>query len=327
MLKTVFTIGISGLFLWLALRSFELDQFTDAFSRFHAAYVLPALLCYLSSFLFRTIRWKIMLRRVRPVAPRRLFTYIVIGYMANNLLPARLGEVVRAYVTGKEEKMSRSSAFASVLLERLFDGITIVMVLLALMFVSGLNAPWLNNAALVSSLLFLSALAAFLLLAFQKDRALRWAGFVLGFLPRRIGERLLYILDRFLPGLALLREPKDFLVSISMSFVVWACEASVYFIYLKAFDIDAPASAVLLALVMVNLSSLIPSSPGFVGVFQWACVESLRLFSVPGGDALAWSVAVHSTQLLPTTLLGLVFLSRLGLSIREIKRVELSDGR
>lgn len=324
-LKTFLTILISGVFLTLAVWNFNSREFMNAVGNMNPLYFFPALSFYLLSFLFRTIRWRVMLRSVKPITHRSVFSYIVIGYMANNLLPARLGEIVRAYVTGKRERMSRSSVFASVVLERLFDGLTILIILLVLMFAAGVDRGWLRYMAWGASALFLGGLGFFFALAYQRERAISMTESVVRCLPDRIAEKVMHILRRFTAGLVLLREPRDFFISFIISFIVWTCEVMVYYIYLKAFGIDVPFIAALLALVVVNLSSLIPSSPSYIGVFQYACVKSLQVFGVGSTTALAWSVAIHSTQIIPITLLGLFILSRMGLSMGEISRAEMEE--
>ncbi len=323
--RIALTIAVSAVFLILAVRNIRFEEFLHAVEQMNPVYFLPAVSCYFASFFFRTLRWKIMLRSVKSIAMGPLFRYIVLGYMANNLLPARLGEVVRAYVTGKQENMSRSSAFASVILERLFDGITILMLLLFLIFAAELDAGWLRYLAWASAGLFMGALGFLFALTYARERVLGITERVVRYLPEALSSKILHILHRFVAGLKLLRRPGDFFFSIAMSFPVWLCEVLVYYLYLKAFRIDVPFKAAVLALVVVNLSSLIPSSPGFIGVFQYACVKSLAVFGVGSTLALAWSVAIHSTQIVPITLLGLAILSRMGLSMGEISRVDLEE--
>jgi len=323
--KFIITILISATFLLMAVWNFKFEEFVNVMKDLNPLYILPALGCYLFSFVFRTLRWKIMMRSVQDIKMRSLFSYIVIGYMANNLLPARLGEVVRAYVTGKKEGMSRSSAFASVILERLFDGLTIVMILVILMFATDLDKAWLRYMAWTGVLLFAGALAFLFGLAYQRKRFLKLSEAVTDFLPQKIASKIMHILRRFVRGLKLLHAPKDFFLSIFISFLVWACEVMVYKIYLVAFNIDVPFQAALLALVVVNLSMLIPSSPGGIGVFQFACKQSLAVFAVGATTSITWSVAIHSTQIIPITILGLILMTRLGFSMHEISHVELDE--
>lgn len=322
-IRTTAALAISALCLFLAVRSIHLDEFLAAFAALNPWALFPALGCYFVSFGFRSLRWRFMLQGAGGLTARRLFPYLVIGYMANNLLPARLGEFVRAYVTGTRESLSRSSVFASIVIERFFDGLTIVMILLVLFFIEGVDRPWLRTMAWLSSALFAGGLLAMSLLLWRRAAALALARKLLALLPARWGELALHILERFTDGLAFLRAPKALLAAFLLSFLVWACELGVYLVYLNAFGLSAPPEAALLTLVVVNLSSLIPSSPAFIGVFQYACQKSLEIFGIGASSALAFSVAVHATQILPTTLLGLFFLSTFGLSMRQLRRAKL----
>lgn len=324
-IRTIAALGVSALCLFLAVSAINLDDFLGAFAALNPWALLPALLCYFVSFGFRSLRWRFMLKDAGGLTAKKLFPYLVIGYMANNLLPARLGEFVRAYVTGTREGVSRSRVFASIVLERFFDGLTIVMILLVLFFVEGVDRPWLRTMAWISSALFVGGLLALGFLLWRREAALGLAQKLCALLPARIGELALHILARFTDGLAFLRSPKALAAAFGLSFLVWGCELGVYLTYLKAFGLDAPPEAALLTLVVVNLSSLIPSSPAFIGVFQYACQKSLEIFGIGASSALAFSVAVHATQIVPTTLLGLFFLSAFGLSMRQLSHAKLGE--
>lgn len=325
-LRTLITLAISAAFLLLAVRNFEPDQFVAAFRGLNPLWVLPALGAYLLSFAFRTLRWRIMLRSVKPMSYRALFSYIVVGYMANNTLPARLGELVRAYVTGKREGLSRSGVFASILLERVFDGLTVVMILVGLLlFCDQVGGELMRLVALGGAGLFLGGLAFLLLLAFYPQFALGLTARLVRWLPGRAGVLLMHVVSRFMGGLNLLHRPADFLVAFMLSFGVWGAEVLVYWVYIQGFGFDLPFTAALLTLSVVNLAMLIPSSPAGIGVFQYAVQRSLMLFGVGGSAALSFSFAVHFTQIVPIILLGVVFMARLGLSMREMRRVGLTE--
>ena len=324
--RTFLTLAVSAVFLVLAVWNFHFDEFWAVLRHLNPLYFLPALAAYFCSFLFRTLRWQVMLKPTKAIPARSLFRYLVIGYMANNLLPARLGEIVRAYVTGNSESMSRSAAFASVLIERLFDGLTIVMILIVLMLFAGLGQGWLHTTAWISASLFVGGLFVLYLMSRYRNGFMAISERMLKRLPGPMTAKLNHILQRFVTGLSLLYAPRAFFLSLAMSFFVWASEVMVYIVYLKAFEIEAPITAACLALVVVNLSSLIPSSPSYIGVFQYACIAALEIFGVGATAAFTFSVAVHSTQVIPITLLGLYFLSRMGLSLGEIRKAKLNDG-
>jgi len=159
----------------------------------------------------------------------------------------------------------------------------------------------------------------------MRETAMKISAAVFSILPKRLETLGNHILGRFLSGLDLLHSAKDLLLVSIFSFAVWTCETMVYLTYLKAFDIHVPLDAALLTLVVVNLSMMIPSSPGGIGIFQFACIQALAIFGVSQGTALAFSGALHATQLLPIIILGLILLPRMGFSFREISNVELED--
>ena len=324
--KYIFAAGVSLVFLWLAFRQFDFGEAHDAIAAADLRFVLPALAAYLVSFIVRTYRWQIMLKPVRSLPLKNLFQYLVIGYTANNLLPARLGEFVRAYVTGQREGISRTSAFASVVLERIFDGATIVFVLVLLMFAGSVDWPVLRATAWTGAIVFSGGLAFLFALAYQRDRALKLARAMLSKLPKKLARTFDSLLVKFLSGLDLLRHPSRFIGSFMLSFCVWAAEGAVYYFYLQAFHLDAaPWHAAALALVAVNLSGMIPSSPGMIGVFQFFCQQALFLYGIPKSTGLTLSVAVHATQIVPITLLGLIFLSKMGLNLMELGKADISE--
>jgi len=324
--RNLIALAITLIFLFLAIYKIDFSDFISAFEGLNPIWALPALFFYFLSFLFRAVRWRYMLADGKHIHLSSLFGYIVIGFMANNLLPARLGEFVRAYVTGRREQQSRSAVFASVVLERLFDGITIVIILLLLLYIEGsLGRPWLHYLSLVSSVVFAGGIVFLVMLTFMRETAVKFSAAIFSLLPARLETLGNHILGRFLSGLSLLRNLKDLLAVTVFSFAVWGCETLVYLTYLKAFDINVPLDAALLTLVVVNLSMMIPSSPGGIGIFQFACVKALAIFGVSQGTALAFSGALHATQLLPIIILGLILLPRMGFSFSEISHVELED--
>ena len=325
-LKYLFAALVSVLFLVLAMRGFQFRDAAAALSSADPRYILPALGSYFLSYVFRTVRWRIILAPIKKVEHLRLFRYLVIGYTANNLLPARLGEFIRAYVTGVKEGISRTSSFAGLVLERIFDGVTIVLIFTGLLFMFDLDHPWLRATAYTAALCFLGGLGFLLALTFRRAAALAFAEFFLHLLPERAAAGIRALLLKFIGGLDLLRRPGPFIASFLLSFPVWLAEGGVYYLYLQAFHVDVPWHAAALALVVVNLSAMIPSSPGMVGVFQFACSEALAIYGVAAGVGLTLSVAVHATQIIPVTVLGLVFLSRMGLSLFSLQRAAARSG-
>ena len=305
---------------------FNWKDLADATRQMNPWYLLPGIFIYLSSIAARSLRWGIMTHTIKPMRFFSLFQYVTLGFMTNNLLPARLGEVVRAYVTGKRENTSRSAMFASIVLERIFDGMVIVLLFVVTMFITGLRNPLLFNVAWMSTAVFALGFGFLLLLTYRRTMALAIADKVLMVFPDALRQKALGILHKFVRGLVLLHHPRDFAKVFALSFVVWGAELLVYLVFFEAFAMEVPLKVAIIALVFVNLSSMLPALPANALVFQVACSEALiRFGGISQGTALAYSVVLHATQILPVILLGYIFMSFLGLTWNELRHVDLSE--
>ena len=320
-------LAVSLASLYILGRQFNWADLDGALQRMNLWYLLPGAVCYLMAILARALRWQVMVKPIRFVGLWPLFQYVTLGFMTNNLLPARLGEVVRAYVTGKKENTSRSAMFASIVLERIFDGLTIVLLLILTLFFNAMRHPLLLHLAWASSAFFVFGFLFLLLLTYRRTLALSLAQRVLFFLPQPLRVKAGHILGKFVQGLVLLHHPRAFVKVLLLSFVVWMAELSVYLCFNYAFPmVQVGLPVIIIALVFVNLSSMLPALPANALVFQVACSQALVIFGhVPESPAVLYSVILHATQIFPMIILGYVFMGFLGLTWREIRSVEIED--
>lgn len=317
----VLTFVFLGLVFWKT----DFVELGQAFRTANYAYLAPAALCTLVSYLLRTARWGRILAPTKRVPVLQLFPVLMIGFMANNVLPARLGELVRAYTLGRKERISRSLSFATILLERLLDGLTLVAFLALLSFVLPLPG-WGFEIAYFASAVFLAAVIGVLVLLFEGHLAQRVIALALRPLPRELASKLLQRADSFILGLDALRKKRTVLLLLAFSFVIWSVEAGFYFLVLRGFSPSlAPASALLAAvlmLVVVNLGIMLPSAPGYVGTFQFFAVLALGTFAIQRELALSVAIVAHGVQYLLVTGLGLAFFWHENMSLRQIQQLD-----
>jgi glycosyltransferase 2 family protein len=278
--------------------------------------------------LARTWRWHYMLRHMKSISVRRLFPIVVIGYMGNNVFPARAGEVIRSYILRKKEGVSISASLATVALERLFDG----LVMCAFVFVTLPFVPLprlYQGIVILASALFFVALIIFLLLASNPARAESVAGrLVSAVTPLRFRDRAVILAGKFLVGLHALRSPRDLLMITVVSAVVWLMETSTYWIVAQAFPVLNVSFVVLMLMTaVVNLATMMPSAPGYVGTFDKPGIEVLKAFGQPANLAAAFTIVLHVTLWLPITLIGFLFMARESLHWRELESVTQEQGR
>ena len=336
-------LALSALLVALFFLTVDVEHMLDALSSANYLYVIPAVGLYLVGVVFRTMRWQALLRHIKYVSNRRLFPVVVIGYMANNLLPMRLGEVVRSYYLGEREQVSKSSALATIFIERIFDALTLLLfVALVAMFVpvsgvaEGFGAQWGVNPALLAAGLTLPFVAAFIvMLLFSRwpgrTRALALA--VMKPLPDRFPrERAMHIIDYFLAGFAPLSSLRMLCLLFALSVPVWAFEVGLFYLIGFSFGFHHIydslwhlVAAMALVTALANIGSSIPSSPGGIGLFELIARETLVLLplaAVDRSDAAAFAAVSHFALLLPMIILGQVFLWMGNLSLRRLARAE-----
>jgi hypothetical protein len=314
------------IFIGLALWSIDLAGLGAAFASADYIFVVPAALCTLASYALRTARWQRILRPTKAVSLPRLFPVLMIGFMANNLLPARIGEFVRAYALGQKEGVSKSLGVATIFLERLLDGVTLVFILAVVSLLIPLP-EWGADLAYVASAAFALAGVAVVALLMKEELVSRLVVFVARPLPARWTGRIAVWADYFVQGLHAFRRKRIVLLLLGYSGVIWTVEAASYLLVLRAFNVkshDAPLVLVaFLTLVVVNLGILIPSAPGYVGTFQFFTMLALGVVGVQRELALSVSVVSHGSQYLLVTGIGLLCLWRENLSFRRL--TEASD--
>ena len=319
-------IAISLFLMWWVLRGFKLADAWEAVQQANYLWIIPGVVVYFGAVWARTWRWHYLLRPLKRVSLGKLFPVVVIGYMGNNVYPARAGEFIRAYVLKRNENVSASASFATIVVERIFDGIVmLIFVLVALPLVPSLP-DWLRRVVILGSVAFFGALAVFLLLASAPKRfAAVYNWIVSRCVPMRLRPALVGILDRFVEGLACLRSPFDLLMVFVTSLVIWLTETVKYWFVMHAFPYGGfPVSFFALMLMngVVNLATTIPSAPGYVGTFDTPGIETLKVFGVDPATAAGYTVVLHVALWLPITLLGLWCLAREGLRWSDFRQAE-----
>lgn len=320
-------IPISLVFLVLAFRGQDPAEIADALSRVDWRYLPLALVLLYTGIAVRAFRWHILLRPVRDIPTREVFPILIIGYAANNILPLRTGELVRAWALGQRYGVRKTAALATIAVERLFDGLTMLLFVGGAATVIGLTAE-LQHVALVAAVIFAVALIGMgVLLAggALRDRLLRLA---LAHLPDPLAARVERMADSFLAGLGVLSRRGDLVLVTVTSIVAWSFEASMYWTVARAFGDPLAAamtpSGALLTTAIGNLATLVPSGPGYVGTFEAGVLLAVNgALGISRGLALSYAVLLHVILWLPVTVWGAIEWWRVGVVGR--RHLSMSD--
>jgi len=317
--------AISAILIALFLRATHPSELADALREANYVYLIPATGVLFVAISARCARWSVLIRPVAPMSPARLFPYAIIGYMANNLLPARAGEVVRAYVLGDREHISKLGTFGTIAVERLFDGLTLVFMLLIAGAFVGFEDSRLRVIAVASSALFAVAVTLFYVITLSEERAKRVMRLFLRFLPERLEHRAEQVADQLAVSLRSVHEWRPLLAVVFFSMLAWTIEAGCYAVVGQGFDLGVGFGHYALLLAAANLAIIVPTFFGGTGPFEWAAKLVLVGAGVSDSVAGAYSIVAHAIILIPTTVLGLFLLWSFGISFGRITRVEVED--
>ncbi len=318
-------VAISVLFLLYAVRGQRLPEVWQGLRQANYLWLIPGIVVYFGAVWLRTYRWKYLLRPMKSLPVRALFPVVTIGYMGNNIFPFRAGEVLRAYVLRRKEGVSASASLATILVERLFDGLTMLVFIFAILPLVPTN-EFLSQLLPFMSLFFFGALLVFFILASSPSRVesvFRWVAGRL--VMARFREQALGLLSRFVEGLQVLRSGRDMLFVMGISIVLWLAEAWKYWFVMHSFDFHQPFYVLVFTCAIVNLATSIPSTPGYLGTFEVAGIESLVLFGVARHTATSFMLALHAALWFPITTLGAYFAWRESISWREMEEMRVLE--
>lgn len=330
--KWQFWLGvfISILFIWLALRGLKLNEFWQTVQKANFIWLLPAIGVYFIGVWIRAWRWHYLLKPIKEIPTKKMFPITTIGYMGNNIYPARAGEVLRAVILKRKEGVPVSASLATIIVERIFDGV----VMLAFVFVNLSELAKLTGAsgfvgniqqvAIIGTGVFITALIIFLLAAmFPQITTKVGLWFIQNLTPQRFHAKLINITSKFLDGLASLRSPLNVLMVFLTSVIIWLLETGKYWFVMHAFNFQVSFFALMLMNGIVNLATTIPSAPGYIGTFDAPGIAVLTAYGVSQATAAGYTLTLHVALWLPITILGAYYLAREGIKWSDNLREEI----
>ncbi len=325
-------IGISAFFLILLFRKIDPHELAAAFRTMDWRYLVPAVALTFLSYFLRSVRWKYMLLPLKRTTVDNLFAATIIGYMANNLLPARLGDIVRAYVLGRREGLESGAVFATVVLERLWDGFTVQFILMATLFTLRLppgmeNVQYdLNLCGYAALLLYLVTIIFLIVLKRRTVWTIRMVGKVMKPFSVTLQEKVIRLLGAFIEGV---RMPGGggIVALCILSLATWLVATWPIDLLLQAFGIHLPFSASMFIMVFLAFAVMVPSSPGYIGTYHFACVTALTAFNLSPARALSIALVIHGVNFFPVIGLGLFYLVRDRITLREAEELSVKEGQ
>ncbi len=334
--KIYFLIGltISVVLVWFLFRNIDVQQLGAALQQANYWWFIPTIILIVFTMYQRAYRWNLMLAPIKIVQFSNLLAATCIGFMANNVLPFRMGEFVRAYSLASQDKgLTKSASLATIFVERMvFDLVALLIIFGGVLTFSTSLKGHIDEKTIfgiyISIGIAFVGLVVMVLLAVRPKSVGEVLAKYLFFLPDKTKEFVKEIILRFSRGLEFLRNWKAVLSITLQTLLIWILMGvSNYFVF-AAFDFDLPLDAAFVLLVVVSISILLPSSPGFIGVYHIGVVWSLNVYGIDRERALSCAIVLHVVQYLVITIMGFYFLKKEHLSLKKLEEeaVENTSG-
>ena len=285
-LKTIghivgWAIGIAA--LYFSLTNVKWSSVRHALATMQTVWIYPIIIGNFVVIVIKALRWQITIRPVKVVPLWMVFKVLTIGFMANNILPARLGDVLRIHLLGKNADFSRASTTSSAIADRIFEAVSFIFI--AALLVIFVDVPkWMETGLIITLLITIVFYTLFIVYATRKIKH-----------P---------FLKKLQDGAQSLRQPKIVLLGLTTSMISWILQGLLIYFTQLAFGVTVPIWGIILVLVAINLAIAIPSTPSHVGTFEFACILAYTFLGVDKNLGLLIAITYHLLQVLPVTLVG-----------------------
>lgn len=313
-----------ALLAW-AMKDVDFRRVGSEIANAHLIPLLASVLIATASFMVRAFRWGLLVRddHGRDVPLRARWDAVAMGFMANNILPLRAGEVLRAYAITRLAPVRFTGSIASLVVERVFDALTLVLLLSVGLLLSGLSTGTTVAGVSVARIATVTAVAGLVVVGLGVLLVARPAllhGLIARVIPEgKLRHRFMSLADGIADGLVVLRSPARLVALIAWSVGMWLASAASFWLMFKAFDIGVGFAGAMVLQSTMAFGISVPSTPGYIGPFEAIIVAVLNVYGVPDTLAFSYAITYHLTTLVPITLLGLWSLARSGITLRDVR--------
>ncbi len=311
-------IGVSVLGLWMAFRGIDFDHVWVEFGKVNLTWIVISVGINLLSCWLRAVRWKILMDPVKKIPTPRLFSALMIGFMVNNVLPFRLGEFVRAYVLKKKEEASLSASFATVVVERAVDVMTLLAIFVCLVFIFPFP-DWIETSGWIVGVIDLGVLGFLIFLSKKSEWTLSLIKFTIQPVSKKTSDAVQNLARKFITGIGFAKSWRSWLALAVLSGVIWFSYIASFYAAFQGFS-ALEGLRIFEAAVVMTFSSfaiMIPAAPGYVGTFHEVAKQSLMMVQIDKTSAVGFAVIFHASNYVVQTLVGVCYFFRDQIHFKE----------
>ncbi len=316
-----FLVGIVlGLVLiYISVRDIDLKDTLEHLQRVHFGYAALSLFFIVLMQWLRSYRWGVILNPLQKIDQLTLFSVTSVGFLAIIAIPARIGELARPYLIAQKSSIKISSALGTIIIERVLDSLAVLAITVIVLLVQDLP-DWMIKSGIIFFIITILLIACVIGLIWRRDAAVKTLDRILRLLPGKLADKVSTAIHHFIDGFLVIKNVKTLLYVLFLSAVVWLVDVAAIYSLIIAFGFTLPIWAAFVVMVILIAGIAIPTAPGFIGNWHFACILGLSLFGLPKPEGFSFALVYHLVAIAPVIVLGLVFLPFNKFSISAMTR-------
>ena len=315
--KLIFGIVLGIVLIYFSVRGIDFNETLLYLKKIQLGYAALSLFFIVLMQALRSYRWGVILQPIERIDQFTLFAVTSVGFLAISAIPARIGELARPYLISKKSSIKMSSAFGTIIVERVLDSLSVLTITIAVLLLQDLPS-WMIKSGILFFAITVLIIAFIIVLVWQRETAVKIIDRILQLLPGKLAQKVMSVIHHFIDGFQVITDVKRLLYLLFLSMVVWVVDAAVIYSMFLAFGFDLPLLAAFVIMVILIAGIAIPTAPGFIGNWHYACILGLGLFGIAKPEALAFALVYHFLSMLVVVVLGASFLPFNKFSISDL---------
>jgi uncharacterized protein (TIRG00374 family) len=317
--KIILGIALSAILIYLSVRGINFHDTLHDLKKIHLSYVVFFIgIVFLMQYL-RSYRWGIILQPLQQIDQFSLFSVTSVGFLAIAAIPARLGELARPYLITKKSSIKMSSALGTIIVERVLDSFSVLAITVVVLFLQDLP-PWMIKSGILFALLTILMFFCIAGLIWHRETAIKIINRILSKLPGKFAHKVDELIHHFIDGFQVIKNVKMLFYLLFLSALIWLVDVLAIYVLFLAFGFTLPVMASFVVMIVLIVGIAIPTAPGFIGNWHFACILGLSLFGVAKPNAFSFAVVYHFLSMTFTIALGVIFLPFNKFSIADMKK-------
>lgn len=322
--KILLGIGLGIVLIYFSIRGIDFNETLTNLKKVHLGYAGLSLFFIILMQALRSYRWGVILEPMEKISQFTLFAVTSVGFLAIAAIPARIGELARPYLIAKRSSIKMSSALGTIIVERVLDSLAILTITVAVFILQDLPS-WMFKSGIVFFSVTMLVIVCMIGLIWRRERAVKIIDRILRWLPGKLAQKVNHVTHHFIDGFQVITDVNSLLYLLLLSAVVWLVDVAAIYTLLLAFGFHLPVLAAFVVMVILIAGIAIPTAPGFIGNWHYACILGLSLFGIAKPEGFSFALVYHFLSMIVVIILGAIFLPFNKLSISDMTKQMADD--